>query len=74
LFLNDDMAGFGGGLDPGTGGAAPGGFGADARGGRGADALEVSGSDRYGELLSAPVFTPPALRNFGIPPANSPAS
>jgi hypothetical protein len=74
LLCNAEIDGFGG-LAPGTGGAgAPGGFGAAPRGGFGAPVLDVSGSDRYGELLSAPVFTPPDFRSFGMPPANSPAS
>lgn len=64
--------GGGGGAPPGTLGA-PGGFGAEPDGGAG-DLRVGSGSDRYGESVSAPVFTPPAFRNFGIPPANIPAS
>ena len=43
-------------------------------GGFGTGVFEISESDRYGEALSAPVFTPPALRNFGIPPAKIPPS
>lgn len=75
LFLNADMAGFGGGRAPGIGGAIPpGGFGAEARGGFGAELRDVSGSERYGELLSAPVSTPPAFRSLGMPPAKSPAN
>lgn len=67
--------GGGGGAPPGTRGA-PGGFGAEPTGGRGTLALDVSGSDRYGEALSAPVSMPlpPVLRSFGMPPANSPPS
>lgn len=75
LFLKADIDGFGGGgRPPGIGGAAPGGLGAAPLGGLGAVVREVSGSDRYGELLSAPVLTPPAFRSFGIPPANKPPS
>jgi hypothetical protein len=78
LFLKAAIDGLGGGRPPGIGGAAPGGLGAAgaaARGGLGgAELRDVSGSDRYGECSSAPVFTPPAFRSFGIPPANSPAN
>lgn len=77
LFLSAAMDGLGGGRPPGGGGAAPGGFGAAPRGTLGAFGAEFrddSGSERYGELLSAPVFTPPAFRSLGIPPANSPPS
>lgn len=66
-----------GGL-PGTAGAAPeGGLGAEKAGTFGAedDRTLFSGSDRYDESAAAPVSTAPrVLRNFGIPPANSPAS
>lgn len=62
-----------GGAPPGGGGGAPGGFGAAPRGGVGTE-LRVSGSDIYGDLVSAPVFTPPDFLNFGMPPANSPPS
>jgi hypothetical protein len=56
------------------GAAPPGGFGAGgaALGGFGAELRDDSGSERYGELVSAPVLTPPDFRSFGIPPANSP--
>jgi hypothetical protein len=70
----------GGGAPGGLGGAppgirgAPGGLGAEPVGGRGAELRDVSGSERYGDLLSAPVSIPPAFRNFGIPPANMPAN
>jgi hypothetical protein len=57
----------------GPDGAAPGGRGG-ARGAEGTCALKVSGSDRYGAWLSAPVFMPPAFLSFGIPPARMPAS
>lgn len=66
-----------GGRPPGIGGAggAPGGFGAAPCGGLGTELRDVSGSDRYGALLwSAPVLTPPAFLNFGMPPANKPPS
>jgi len=68
--------GGGGGADPGSlGGRALGGFGTEAVGIRGTVLLVVSGSDRYGELLSAPVSMPaPVFLNFGMPPANIPAS
>lgn len=72
LFLSAAIPGAGGGRPPGMGGAAPGGFGADARGGLGAEFRDVSGSERYGELLSLPVLTPPDFLSFGIPPANKP--
>lgn len=64
-----------GGADPGTRGALPlGGLGAAPIGGRGAELRDDSGSDMYGDLLSAPVSIPPAFRSFGIPPAKIPAS
>lgn len=73
LFLRAAIDGLGGGRAPGTGGAAPGGFGAAARGGFGAELRDVSGSERYGEEVSAPVSTPPPLFfSVGIPPANKP--
>lgn len=79
LFLSAATPGGGGGRPPGIGGAAPGGggaapggFGAAPRGGLGAELRDVSGSERYDELLSAPVLTPPDLRNLGMPPANKP--
>lgn len=59
----------GGSLGPGGGGlgAVDGGFGADVR--------DVSGSELYAVLGSAPVSMPPPLfLSFGIPPANSPPS
>lgn len=74
LFLRAAIDGLGGGRPPGIGGAAPRGFGAATLGSLGAEPREVSGSERYGELLSAPVFTPPAFLSFGIPPANNPPS
>ena len=67
-------------MDGGCGGVARGTAGASEDllagfvGGLGTAVLEVSESDRYGEALSAPVSTPPALRSFGIPPANIPPS
>lgn len=72
LFLSAAIPGAGGGRPPGIGGAAPGGFGAAPRGGLGAELRDVSGSDKYGELLSLPVSTPPAFLSFGMPPANRP--
>lgn len=66
-----------GGADPGSLGALPpGGGGACPMGGLGAEFLDVSGSERYGDLLSEslPVSTPPAFLSFGIPPAKRPAS
>lgn len=67
-----------GGAEPGTRGGAPGGLGtegAEAIGGLGTVLFVVSGSDRYGELLSAPVsIPPPVFRNFGMPPARIPAN
>lgn len=81
LFLNAEIAGFwgvgGGGAALGGVGADPGGFGAEAAGGLGADErCDVSGSERYGEWLSAPVSTPPppVFRSFGMPPAKMPPS
>ena len=73
LFLSAATPGAGGGRPPGIGGAAPGGLGAAPDGGLGA-LRDVSGSERYGELPSLPVSTPPALRNLGMPPANRPPS
>ena len=61
-----------GGAPPGGSGGAPGGLGT-TRGGVGAELL-VSGSDMYGDLVSAPVLTPPDFLNFGMPPANNPPS
>jgi hypothetical protein len=72
LPLSAATDGFGGGRPPGTGGAFPGGFGAGARGSVGAELRDDSGSERYGELVSAPVFTPPAFLSLGMPPANRP--
>ena len=67
--------GGGGGANPGILGGAPGGFGTEAMGSRGMALLVDSGSDRYGELLSAPVSMPaPVFRSFGMPPANIPAN
>lgn len=64
-----------GGAEPGTRGGAPGGLGAEAAGGLGAVLFVLSGSDRYGELLSAPVSTPrPVFLSFGMPPAKIPAN
>ena len=77
LFFSAAIEGFPGmlgGAAPGSRGGAPGGFGAEFIGGRGAELRDVSGSDKYGEWLSAPVSTPPAFRSFGIPPANKPPS
>lgn len=73
-----DAPGGRGGAEPGTRRGAPGGLGtegAEAIGGRGTVLFVVSGSDRYGELLSAPVATPPPVfRSFGMPPARMPAN
>jgi hypothetical protein len=74
LFLSAAIDGLGGGRPPEIGGAAPGGFGAGACGGLGTELREVSGSERYGELVSAPVLTPPAFLSLGMPPANKPPS
>lgn len=74
-----------GGLRPGIAGADDGngkpgrppvGFAGACLGGTGALGFcTVSLSDRYGELLFAPVSIPPAFfLNFGMPPANIPAS
>ncbi len=55
--------------------ATVGGAGADAEGGTGGARMTVSGSERYGAWLSAPVFTfPPTFRSLGMPPARIPAS
>jgi len=64
----------GGGTPPGGLGGIPGGLGAVPVGGFGAEVREVSGSDKYGLELTAPVATPPLFLNFGIPPANNPPS
>ena len=80
LFLRADTAGLGGGAkggaDGGTGGAeltgrggAPGGLGAEDTGRDGAPE-----APRYDESSSAPVLTPPDLRNLGMPPAKRPPS
>jgi hypothetical protein len=61
--------GRGGGRVPGSFGGPVGGFGADTAGGLGRVASE---SDRYAASRFAPVFTPPRLRSFGMPPANRP--
>lgn len=53
---------------------AGGGTGAEPVGGFGANFFGVSGSERYEESRSAPVFIPPRLFNLGIPPANIPPS
>lgn len=59
------------------GGRAPGGLGGPPIGGFGADVVVARGrtgseSERYEESLLAPVWTPPRLRNLGMPPANKP--
>lgn len=61
---------------PGRGGAAAGGLGADDVGGLGAEELlDDSGSDVEDDSRFAPVSTPPPrFFNFGMPPANMPAS
>ena len=77
--LSADTVGLGGGTPGGGGGAPPGtrgalgGFDAADPGIAGV-LLDGSGSERYGESLTAPVLTPPAFLSFGIPPARIPAS
>ena len=51
---------------------AGGGFDVGAIGGLGIELRDGSGSDWYDKSRSAPVFIPPRLFNFGIPPAKSP--
>jgi hypothetical protein len=69
------VPGGGGGAAPGTRGAA-GGLGGVPVGGRGAELRVVSGSDMYGERLSAPMSipAPPVFRSLGMPPASIPAN
>jgi hypothetical protein len=75
LSLSADTAGLSLAAPPGGRGGAPGGFGAAPVGGlAGKELRDDSGSDIYGDWASAPVFTPPALRSFGMPPAKSPPS
>jgi len=67
--------GIAGAAPGGGGGGPPGSIGAAMGGGRGAVRFDVSGSERYGELLSAPVsMLPRVLRSFGRPPASIPAN
>lgn len=68
------IGGGAGGAAPGGGGGAPGGLGAAPLGGVGTELRAVSGSDMYGDFVSAPVFTPPDFLSLGMPPANSPPS
>ena len=80
-FLSWATDGAEGGALGGGGGAEPGALGAG--GGRavgapegGGGRLDVSGSERYALLVSAPVSMPalPVFLSFGIPPAKRPAS
>ena len=75
LFFSWATEGIAGAAPRGGGGGPPGGIGAAMEGGCGAVRFDVSGSDRYGELLSAPVsMLPRTLRSFGRPPASIPAN
>ena len=75
LLFNCATEGTAGAAPGGGGGGAPGGVGAAIGGRSGTVRLDVSGSDRYGELLAAPVsMLPLVLRSFGRPPASIPAS
>jgi hypothetical protein len=75
LFFSWATEGIAGAALGGGGGGAPGGIRAAVGGCNGAVRFDVSGSDRYGELLSAPVsMLPRVLRNFGRPPASIPAN